>query len=104
MKTRAVLNRLMWDSKLKEERKTVTITFIHRGAPNNEKTIRFTQILHVLASWFIYKDENGEEIQIPFHRILNIKNTKRNTYLYLKSHHSEEDEFFQTAPPHTIPE
>jgi len=104
MKTRAVLNRIKWDAKLKKQRGDFTITFIHRGAPNDEKTINYEQIIQVLASWFIYKDETGEEIQIPFHRILNIKNTKRNTFLYLKSHHPEEDEFFKNAPPDVVPE
>ncbi len=104
MKTRAVLNRIMWDSKLKECKGDFTVTFIHRGAPNDEKTIAYEQIVQVLASWFIYKDETGEEIQIPFHRILNIKNIKRNTYLYLKNRHSEEDEFFKNSPPNTCPE
>jgi uncharacterized protein (UPF0248 family) len=104
MKTRAILNRIMWDSKLKNQQGDFTLTFIHRGAPNDEKTITYTQIVQVLASWFVYKDEAGEEVQIPFHRILNIKNIKRNKFLYLKQHHSEEDEFFKKAPPNTIPE
>src|SRR4030042_3230612 len=103
MKTRAVLNRIKWDAKLKKQKGDFNITFIHRGVPNDEKTINYEQIIQVLASWFIYKDETGEEIQIPFHRILNIKNTKRNTYLYLKSHHTEEDEFFKNVPPDVVP-
>ncbi|HMF32516.1 MAG TPA: RNA repair domain-containing protein [Candidatus Lokiarchaeia archaeon] len=104
MKTRAVLNRLIWDPKLKTEQNDYVITFIHRGAPGDEKTILFKQITKVLAAYFIYRDESGEDIQIPFHRILTIKNVKRNTCLYVKANHPEEDEFYQDLPPDSFPE
>lgn len=104
MKTRAVLNRIWWDPALKSQKDNFTITFIHRGAPFDEKTIAFKQITKVLAAYFLYLDETGEEVQIPFHRILYIKNAKRGTYLYVKTHHKEEDEFLADMPPGIVPE
>jgi len=91
MKTRAVLNRLIWDKNIKKFAGEYTVTFIHRGAPLDERTIQFSQITKVLASYFLYVDENGEEVQIPFHRILSIRNEQRKTFLYIKGKHPEED-------------
>jgi uncharacterized protein (UPF0248 family) len=105
MKTRAVLNRITWDKRLKDQQDHFTITFIHRGAPDDEKTILFKQITKVLAAYFLYKDdETGEEVQIPFHRIMAIKNTKRGTYLYVKKNHPEDDFAVEELPPDEVVE
>jgi uncharacterized protein (UPF0248 family) len=61
-----------------------TVTFIHRGAPEDTKTIIFSSIVKVGRSWFTYRSNGGETL-IPFHRILEVKNIRTCTSLWKKS-------------------
>ena len=76
---RSILNRIFWDKR--ENRGNYVVTFIHRGAYMNRKVIPCNFIKEVKASWFSYESE-GEDIIIPFHRILEIKNVKNGKLIW----------------------
>jgi len=76
-----ILNRLRWDSK--ENPDHYLITYRHRGAPNDERQIRASLIQRLGKSYFIIQGETGEETLIPFHRILEIRNTARNSAIWI---------------------
>ena len=79
---RGILNRIFWDQR--ENRGDYVVTFIHRGAYMNRKVIPCSLIKEVKASWFSYESE-GEEVIIPFHRILEIKNVKNGKLVWKKT-------------------
>ena len=68
MNPREALNKILWDKKLNVN--DFDVTFIHRGAEKDEKTIPCSSIVKVGRSWFLYRAGEGEfETFIPFHRI-----------------------------------
>lgn len=64
------LDELKWhpEKKLDEAR----ITYIHRGAPGDEMTIKGRDIVRLEKSYFIIM-RNEMETSIPFHRIKKIQ-------------------------------
>jgi uncharacterized protein (UPF0248 family) len=69
-----VLNRLRWDSN--ENSENYVITYRHRGAPDDVKMVRASSIKNLGKSYFTIQEVNGmDESVIPFHRILEIRNT-----------------------------
>jgi len=82
-KIREILNKIKWmDS---DNYSNYIITYIHRGVPNNQKTILFDRIIDITPSFIVFKDENAEEnTYIPFHRILKIINKKEKIILWRK--------------------
>jgi uncharacterized protein (UPF0248 family) len=68
-----ILNRLRWDSS--ENPANYLITYRHRGAPGDMKQIRGSQIKGLGKSYFTMQEGSGDETLIPFHRILEIRNT-----------------------------
>ncbi|MHA1143949.1 MAG: DUF504 domain-containing protein [Candidatus Helarchaeota archaeon] len=82
----AILNRIRWDDQLKSVRSEISITYIHRGAKNDKKTIFYSEIEDILPAFFTMKNETlpDEKTNIPFHRILEIKNIKTGEVLYKK--------------------
>ncbi len=79
---RGILNRIFWDKR--ENRGNYVVIFIHRGAYMNRKVILCSFIKEVKASWFSYESE-GEEVIIPFHRILEIKNVNDGKLIWEKT-------------------
>ena len=80
-KIREILNKIKWDPQLNE--KNYYITFIHRGFPDDKKTIESRVIKTISSSFFSYFE--GEDISyIPFHRILLIKEKESNQIIYKK--------------------
>ena len=69
-----ILNRLRWDSSEKAEE--YLITFRHRGAPGDVRHVRASEIQKLGKSYFTLTSESGEEVTIPFHRILEVRNTE----------------------------
>jgi uncharacterized protein (UPF0248 family) len=59
------------------------ITYIHRGAPSDEKTIPAEIIKQVGKSWFTY-EEQGQDIIIPMHRVIMLMNMKTGEVLWRK--------------------
>jgi uncharacterized protein (UPF0248 family) len=68
-----ILNRLRWDSSEKAEE--YAITYRHRGAPGDVKRVKASEIEKLGKSYFTLTSESGEEVTIPFHRILEVRNT-----------------------------
>ena len=59
----------------------ITITYLHRGAPGDEMTITASAVANVRKGSFLLSDG---ETQIPFHRILQVENTKNGTIIWKK--------------------
>ncbi len=77
-----ILNKIFWDKRLNIENHV--ITFIHRGAKEDKKTIPCKLIVKTGKSWFLYKNMEDETF-IPYHRILEIKNIKTGEILWKKT-------------------
>ena len=83
MTIREILNKIFWDSRYRKE--NYEIIFLHRGANRNRRIIPFERIKNIQPSWFIYIDEKKNEIIIPFHRILEIRNVQTGEFIWRKS-------------------
>jgi len=81
MRPRDILNKITWDKRLRIQ--DFTVTFIHRGVKGDKKTIPYESITKVGKSWFLYRAGPGETL-IPFHRILEVKNVRKQEVLWKK--------------------
>jgi uncharacterized protein (UPF0248 family) len=68
-----ILNKLRWDSGEKAEE--YLITYRHRGAPGDVKRVKASAILKLGKSYFTLPSESEDEVTIPFHRVLEVRNT-----------------------------
>jgi uncharacterized protein (UPF0248 family) len=59
------------------------LVYRHRGAPRDELAIRVSSIYRLGKGWFMLDDG---ETQIPFHRVLHIKNLRSGEILWEKRH------------------
>ena len=59
----------------------VTIIYLHRGAPGDQITIIASAVTNVRKGSFLLSDG---ETQIPFHRILQVENTKNGKIIWMK--------------------
>jgi uncharacterized protein (UPF0248 family) len=69
-----VLNGLKWDPR--KNPAEYEIKFIHRGALGDVRTIAASDIRRIGKSWFTYSLREEEEVLIPFHRVVEVKNIK----------------------------
>jgi uncharacterized protein (UPF0248 family) len=77
-----ILNRLRWDNQERPE--NYVIVYRHRGAPDDIKLIRATRIVKLGKSYFtIQESAASEESVIPFHRILEIRNTADDSIIWM---------------------
>jgi uncharacterized protein (UPF0248 family) len=74
-----ILNRLRWVSSEKADE--YLITYRHRGAPGDVKQVKASEMLKLGKSYFTLPSES-EEVTIPFHRILEIRNTATGTVIW----------------------
>ena len=82
-KIREILNKIRWNDV--DNFQDYKILYIHRGAPNDQKEVNYSLIIDITASFFVYQDDLLDEpTYIPFHRILEIKNVKKNEILWVK--------------------
>jgi uncharacterized protein (UPF0248 family) len=79
---RNLLNRLRWDKN--ENPENYEITYRHRGAPGNVKRTRASLVHKLGKSYFTIQENSEEESIIPFHRILEIRNTLDGSVLWVK--------------------
>ena len=80
---RNILNRLRWVKN--ENPENYVITFRHRGAPDNVKRIKASRIRRLGKSYFTMQaSSESEETVIPFHRILEIRNSSDDSIVWLK--------------------
>jgi uncharacterized protein (UPF0248 family) len=75
-----ILNRLRWDSR--EDAEKYLITYVHRGAPDDRKQVNASEILKLGNSYFTLQSESGEDVTIPFHRILEVRDTRTGTVVW----------------------
>lgn len=68
MGPREELNRLKWTGGLGDAK----VTFLHRGAPNDERTIGGGDIIGLGRGFMRIALPEGE-VEIPYHRILRIE-------------------------------
>ena len=95
MKIKEVFNKILWDPREREKIEEYEVTFIHRGALQDRKTIPVTMIKEVKSSMFIYINENGEETYIPFHRILEIRNRSTGEILWSKRVREDNESIYE---------
>ncbi len=75
---RAILSRILSTSQDPSE---VEVAYIHRGAPGDQMRIRVSSINRLGKGWFMLEDG---QTQIPFHRVLNVKNKTSGVILWEK--------------------
>ena len=49
----------------------VDVTYLHRGAPEDKLTVQAQEIVELEKSFFVLM-RRGEEVRIPYHRILEL--------------------------------
>ena len=77
-----VLNRLRWD--IDENPADYQITYRHRGAPGDVKIVRASSIRKLGKSYFTIQEVDGAgESLIPFHRILEIRDTADDSIVWI---------------------
>lgn len=80
---RVLLNKIRWHRGLNPENFEVHI--LHRGAPNDVKVIPAISITEVLRSCFKFRDLDGNERVIPYHRVLLIRDRVHGIILFKKA-------------------
>jgi len=65
MKVREILNKAKWDERMDFDQ--LEVVYLHRGAPNDLKTISGREIVHIGTSFL-----SLNEAEIPYHRIVKI--------------------------------
>jgi uncharacterized protein (UPF0248 family) len=75
---RSLLSRIMRGSGKASE---VELVYRHRGAPKDELTIKISSVSRLGKGWFTLEDG---ETQIPFHRVLRVKNLRSGEVLWEK--------------------
>ena len=79
---RNIFNGLRWDNR--QNPSDYLITYRHRGAPGDVMQIRASEINNLGKSYFTIQNALGEEqTLIPFHRVVEIRNTKTNSIIWL---------------------
>ncbi|MBO0888302.1 DUF504 domain-containing protein [Candidatus Bathyarchaeota archaeon] len=59
----------------------IEVVYRHRGVPNDELTIKVSTISRLGRGWFMLADR---ETQIPYHRVLTVKNSRSGEILWKK--------------------
>jgi uncharacterized protein (UPF0248 family) len=75
-----ILNKLRWNSH--ENAEKYMIIYRHRGAPDDRRQVRASDIRKLGKSYFTLPSESGEEVTIPFHRILEIRNITNDAIIW----------------------
>jgi uncharacterized protein len=75
-----ILNGLRWDRS--EDLENYMITYRHRGAPDDRKQVKGSAILKLGKSYFTIPSESGDDVTIPFHRIIEIRNITTNELIW----------------------
>lgn len=75
---RALLSRIVRGSK---DGFQVELVYRHRGAPQDEMKIQVASITKIGKGWFMLNDG---ETQIPYHRVLVVRNLRTGEVLWTK--------------------
>ncbi len=71
MRAKEMLSKLRWDPSYAGM--DFTVTYLHRGAPHNERAVRMSEIKEYLTSDVMILRPDGFDSYIPYHRILRIE-------------------------------
>lgn len=82
MRVKDLLNKLRWAPQFKN--KILKITYIHRGAPNDIRHITSDKINRICSSYFTYNNSVGEDVVIPYHRIITVIDEDSGEILWVK--------------------
>ncbi len=82
MTLREVLNRIRWAPQ--SGNSVYQITYIHRGAVGDKRTILFSDIHEIHASWFLYESSDSGETTIPLHRVTEVRNQESGEVIWKK--------------------
>ena len=75
---RSILSRAL---RGREDSSEIELTYLHRGAPENQVRIRVSTIAHLGKGSFVLGDR---ETQIPFHRVLYVTDLRSKIILWEK--------------------
>ena len=78
---RNFLSRLKWDASINPEE--YLVTFVSRGAPGGVEAVRGSSIERVYLRGFEAR-EGGKVRYIPFHRVVEVRNTVTGSVVYKK--------------------
>lgn len=92
MNIKEFLAQLKWDPFFQEELNFIHIIYLHRGAPSDQKIIKFSQIKEISGNFMILEENEGEISQIPIHRIQSIMNIRTNQ-VYFHNVSAKKNEF-----------
>ncbi len=74
-----LLDELRWHPEKSLE--DVEIVYLHRGAPDDRRTVKATEVERLDRGYFVFL-HHGSEVYIPYHRVLEI--SKGEEVLYRK--------------------
>gem|GEM_PF-676179 len=80
--SRRLIEKILWDPHLNPE--DFQLTYIHREAEGDRRTIPLSSVLNVRGSWLTFTD-GGEEKRIPLHRVVSIYNVKEGKPVWVKA-------------------
>ena len=80
---RSLLDKIFWHRDL--DPKDFEVLILHRGAPNDVKVIPATSIIGIFKGGFRFRDLDGSEKMIPYHRVLLIRDRARNEVLFKRT-------------------
>jgi uncharacterized protein (UPF0248 family) len=79
---REALNKIRWHKGF--DPRDYEVHIVHRGAPGDVKVVPAFCITEVLSGGFKFKDADGDEKAIPYHRVLLIRNRVTGKVLFSK--------------------
>jgi uncharacterized protein (UPF0248 family) len=77
-----MLNKIKWHKSF--DPRDYEVHIIHRGVPGEVKVIPAFCITEVLSGGFKFKDADGDEKAIPYHRVLLIRDKVTGKALFQK--------------------
>ena len=89
MNVQKFLHQLKWDPFFSDIKDQILIDYIHRGAVEDKKTVKFTQITEIRGNFLIVENEGDQNLTdeplfLPVHRILCIYNPVTHQIFYTK--------------------
>jgi uncharacterized protein (UPF0248 family) len=76
-----MFDKIIWDSR--ENKRNYELTFIDRGAHEDQRTIPFGSIKEVSKSTFTYICD-GKDITVPLHRVTIVRNIQTKKFIWRK--------------------
>ncbi len=81
--SRRVIEQILWDPRFNPA--DYQLAYLHRGVQGERKTVPLSRVLNVRGSWLTFRDEEGLEVKIPLHRVLEVRNVKTGRVLWSKA-------------------